>query len=112
MIKAIVNRGEGSYLSMEGITSFGIKQIVVDNYGNTAYAIVCYPGPGAGYVVARFNDEEKAHRAFNFLLNSYTDSVAFNCLELKSDFVPPEPPEAEKLGTLEVPSENAEDKDN
>lgn len=107
-IKAIVNPCDGLYLETKDIKSFSIKQIMVDNDGNTAYAIVCYPGPGAGYVVARYNDEKEAKKWFRSLLetesNVTTDDFDFY---INSKFVQPEKKEAEYLGeaTLEE-SEN------
>lgn len=98
-IEAIVNPRDGLYLETKDIKSFSIKQITVDNDGNTAYAIVCYPGPGAGYVVARYNDEKEAKKWFRSLLetesNVTTDDFDFY---INSEFVQPEKKEAEYLG--------------
>lgn len=106
--KAIINEGDGIFLETWDIKSFSIKQIMVDSDGNTAYAIVCYPGPGAGYVIARYNDEEEAKRWFGALLKEETDEDGISWFfRIESKFVQPEKKEAEHIGeaTLEE-SEN------
>lgn len=105
-IKAIANTGDGLYLEAEDIKSFSIKQIMVDDCGNMAYAIVCYPGPGAGYVVARYNDEEEAKKWFKAILEVETTVISDNFnFYIDSNFTQPEKNEPETIGeaTLEEP---------
>ena len=105
-IEAIINPCDGLYLETKDIKSFSIKQIMVDNDGNMAYAIICYPGPGAGYVVARYNDEAEAKQWFRALLETEskvtTDDFDFY---INSKFVQPEKKDPETIGEATLAEE-------
>ena len=92
-LKAILNKGDGIYLETAHILSLGINEIQVDHNGNTAFAILAYPSPGAGYKVALFNDEQKCLDEFNKLVGTVisggSDGTTY---AIESDFVAPTKP--------------------
>lgn len=92
---SIINFDEGVYLNTEIINSISVREIQVDHTGNMAWAIVCYPNAGAGFVVSKHNEKDSAMTQFHALLIFLKDSEgdAF----INNDFVQPEPKEPEKL---------------
>lgn len=103
-MRAIVNLQEGIYLETEGIKSFSIKEIQVNAQGDMCFALVCYPGPGAGYVVSRFNDEQNAHDEFDSLLNAVTNNKE-PIFYTSSIYEEPKKKEAEVIGEAVVDQE-------
>lgn len=91
----ILNIEDCIMVDLEDIKSIGVKEIVVDHTGNTAYAIVAYPGPGAGYVLARYNNIEDAKAKFEQLMMSL--QLMDESLLLASKFEQPAPKEPEQL---------------
>ena len=110
MIEAIVNKGEGIYLNMKDITSFSIKEIQVNAEGDKCFALVCYPGPGAGYVVSRYNEEAKAHKAFQEMLDAYVaeGNLPLGIFQVESVYEEPKQKPAVNIGEaqLEVVKKN------
>lgn len=87
-LQAVLNKQDGTYLEMTGIISLSLNLIPVDHDGNTAYAIIGYPSPGAGYKIAMYNDEQKAHDEFEKLLEANANRPG-TIYEIVSDFVAP-----------------------
>jgi len=86
-LQAVLNKQDGTYLEMTGIISLSLNLIPVDHDGNTAYAIIGYPSPGAGYKIAMYNDEQKAHDEFEKLLDANANQPG-TIYEIVSDFQP------------------------
>lgn len=84
-LQAVLNKQDGTYLEMTGIISLSLNLIPVDHEGNTAYAIIGYPSPGAGYKLAMYNDEQKAHDEFDKLIEANANQPGA-IYEIVSDF--------------------------
>ena len=84
-LQAVLNKQDGTYLEMTGIISLSLNLIPVDHEGNTAYAIIGYPSPGAGYKLAMYNDEQKAHDEFDKLIEANKNQPGA-IYEIVSDF--------------------------
>ena len=92
---SIINFDECVFLNTEIINSISVREIQVDHTGNMAWAIVCYPNAGAGFVVSKHNEKDSAVSQFHALLVSLTESEG-NAI-ISNNFVQPEPKEPEKL---------------
>lgn len=92
---SIINFDEGVFLNTKIINSISVREIQVDHTGNMAWAIVCYPNAGAGFVVCKCNEKESAMQKFSMLL-SLAENEDSSVL-MTNDFVQPEPKEAEQL---------------
>jgi len=97
MAKKIVNLDEGIYLDMTDIKSFSVKEIIANAQGDKCFALVCYPGPGAGYVISRFNEETDALNEFKALLDCKEE-----IFYAESIYEEPEKKEAEVIGEAKV----------
>ena len=92
---SIINFDECVFLNTEIINSISVREIQVDHTGNMAWAIVCYPNAGAGFVVCKCNEKEDAVAKFHVLLNLLMEQEGVT--SITNDFVQPEPKEPEKL---------------
>lgn len=92
---SIINFDEGVFLNTEIINSISVREIQVDHTGNMAWAIVCYPNAGAGFVVSKHNEKDSAMNQFQILLAYLTEHEGDTVLS--NEFVQPEPKEPEKL---------------
>ena len=92
---SIINFDECVFLNTEIINSISVREIQVDHTGNMAWAIVCYPNAGAGFVVCKCNEKEDAVAKFQVLLNLLMEQEGVTLIT--NDFVQPEPKEPEKL---------------
>lgn len=92
---SILNFDECVFLNTEIINSISVREIQVDPTGNMAWAIVCYPNAGAGFVVCKCNEKEDAVAKFQVLLNLLMEEDGTTLIT--NDFVQPEPKEAEQL---------------
>lgn len=92
---SIINFDECVFLNTDIINSISVREIQVDHTGNMAWAIVCYPNAGAGFVVCKCNEKEDAVAKFQVLLNLLMEQEGVTFIT--NDFVQPEPKEPEKL---------------
>lgn len=92
---SIINFDECVFLNTDIINSISVREIQVDHTGNMAWAIVCYPNAGAGFVVSKHNEKDSAVSQFHALLVSLTESEGNSIIS--NYFVQPEPKEPEKL---------------
>lgn len=111
-IRAILNLDEGIYLEAGNIVSLAVNEIPVDHDGNTAWALLAYPSPGAGYKLALFDSREGAFETLSDLVEF--ESVKKNAgslYELRSEYTEPETKEeiVEEAAPCEGPCEGCEE---
>ena len=70
MTITVVNYGDGIYLEMQQMNHVSVKRIQLNQEGDIAFGVVAYPGPGMGYNLASYSDENEALATFSMLVNT------------------------------------------